>query len=197
MAYLTVAQANSHMGLTDQDDDALISALIDRAQEVIDAHFGRSFEAAADSTRYFDSERDIDPDDPDVLFLDEDLCAITSITMGDGDVLTAGEYTTLPVNRTPWYGLRLLPSANIVWEENTNGDTEKAITIVGKWAYSATADNGIVHLTAELVTQLYRGREATGDLNRTIVSGGVVIKPAELSTAAQLVWHSPRYKRIV
>lgn len=177
MAYTTTALLKTYLGITGSGDDTLLTALIARAQAVIDSHCRRTFEASGDTTRYFDAERDVDGV---TLFLDEDLCAITSITNGDGDVLTASEYTTEPRNRTPYYAIRLLGSSGLYWTVNDSSDAEDAIAIVGKWAYSTSAPDDIVHATLRLAGYLYRQRDNAADLDRPVIAGNATVLPSQL-----------------
>lgn len=180
MAYTATATVKTLLGISDSDDDTLIGTLLAQAQEMIDVYCARTFEASANTSRTFDSDRDVDGA---TLYLDEDLASINSITNGDGDVLTTSEYTTEPRNRTPYYAIRLLPSSGVYWQANsTTKDTEDAITISGKWAYSTSAPAGIVRATEELTVLLYRQRDTSSDLNRTVIAGNATILPAGLSS---------------
>ena len=75
MAYTDKTAVKAYLGIVTTDDDALLDVLIPRAQAIIDAKTGRTFEAASDSVRYF-SDCDVSGA---TLYLDHDLCAITSI----------------------------------------------------------------------------------------------------------------------
>jgi len=92
MSYCTVTDVKTYLNTTTAGDDLLIGDLIDSAQEAIDNYTHRTFEASADTTHYFDDDN-LDGDG-DTLILDGDLCAITSITNGDGDTVTTSDYKT-------------------------------------------------------------------------------------------------------
>ena len=62
MAYTTTAIAKVYLGLTSAADDTLIGTLIVRAQAMIDSYCHRTFEASADTTKYFDMRADTDED---------------------------------------------------------------------------------------------------------------------------------------
>ena len=108
MAYCTVADVTQYLGISSGEDSALIGRLIDAAQQAIDDYCHRTFEASADSTKYVDVHHDIV--DGYTLFIDHvgDLCAITTVTNGDGNEVTSSQYTTQPRNETPYYALRIL-----------------------------------------------------------------------------------------
>lgn len=189
MAYATVAQLKTYMGGFEDADAALdthLTNLIARVQAAIDRYCHRSFEASADSTRYFDAVKDVGHGDGSVddaeamrtLYLDEDLCAITSITNGDGATIASSKYITLPVNRTPWYAIRLRIDSDVAWTYDTT--PEKAIAIVGKWSYSTAAPDDVVHVTLRLTAWIYKQVENyQPGLDRPVVSpDGVMLLPA-------------------
>jgi hypothetical protein len=84
-----------------------------------------------------------------------DLCAITSVTNGDGTAITVSDIQTMPVNTTPYYGLRIDPAVGAFTAGTSTADR---ITVVGKWAYSASAPADIVHAAIRLAAFLYRLR---------------------------------------
>ena len=181
MAYATLLQVQRHLGMTSPTaaDDSLLGTKIAAAQAIITTRVGgRLFEALADSTRYFDSALDVMGS---VLFLDQDLCAITSITNGDGTVITSGQYITEPRNTTPYYAIKLLGSANVTWEPQDDGDTENAITIVGRWAYSQYAPADITQACVEIAAYLWHEKDNTGDLSRPVIAGNATFLPGQLS----------------
>jgi len=180
VAYCTLAQVRSYVGIgsTEIADDVLIAALIVRAQQAIDTYCDRTFEASADSTRYFDVGADTEGR---TLWLDEDLCAITTVTNGDSSstVITSSQYTTIPRNTTPYHGIRILASSAKVWEYQT--DPEGALSVAGKWAYSTTAPADITHACIRLTAFLYRQKDTNVDADRPILTdAGVTIMPASL-----------------
>ena len=76
MSYVTVAEVKTYLNVTGTTDDALLAQLIDSAQKAIETHTGRVFESTADATHYFTVGEDTDAK---LLFLDADLCQITSM----------------------------------------------------------------------------------------------------------------------
>lgn len=155
--YCTTEQVKAYLGNSTTDDDALLDALIPRAQAGLDRHWHRTFEATSDTTRYFDAARDTDGL---LLYLDEDLASITTITNGDGTTITSAQYTTEPRNFTPYHAIRLLSSTGLIWEYDSNNDSEDAIAITGRWAWSVTADSDIEHLCIRYVGWLYRQKDS-------------------------------------
>lgn len=182
MAYATLTQVKNYLGIEDTKDDALIAWCIEQAQALIDAVCHRTFEASADSTRKFDSVRDVYGL---TLILDKDLCAITSITNGDSTTITSSQYVTEPRNDTPYWSIRLLSSAGLVWECNaTTGDSENAISITGRWAYSVTAPSIVSRLCIIAAAAAYRQREGQNPIGDTVVvEGGLQLRTPKDITA--------------
>lgn len=169
MAYTDKTALKIYLGISASDDDTLLDALILRAQAIIDAQCGRTFEALADSTRYFDACAI----HGDMLYLDGDLCAITTVTNGDSAAIAGTEYTAQPRNVTPWFALRMKAQSAVGW----NG-TDGEIAIVGKWAYATAAPATIVQACTRLAAYLYRQKDNHADLDRATVVGNMTILPA-------------------
>ena len=169
--YCTNNEVKAYLGISGTTDDALIASLITAAQVQIDTFCHRTFEAASDSTRYFNAVSDRDGL---VLWLDADLCSITTVTNGDGVAVTSSEYTTIPKNETPYNRLKLLVSAGKSWTFTT--DPDDAIIIVGKWAYSVTAPADVGQACKRLAGFMYRQKDQQM-FDVTVVEGGTRVTP--------------------
>lgn len=191
MAYATLTELKQYLGISASGDDGLLGDMLTRAQAIIEAGTGRVFEAAADTTRYFDPLINVDNS---ALYLDEDLAAISAITNGDAaqTTITSSQYVTEPRNQTPYYAVRLLDSANLSWEYSE--DPQNAISISGKWAYSETAPADIVQATVRLAAFLYRQKESNADVDRTMqLPDGSMVLPSSLPRDVLAIIY--RYKR--
>lgn len=160
MAYASIAQLRAYLGIDVNDDDPLMESLLTRAQSAIDQHVHRTFEATADSTKYFDAERDTSEH---YMVLDWtpyglDLCQITTITNGDGTTVAGSAYVTNPRNYAPWYGVRFKLNSGLYWTYDQ--DPENAISITGRWAYSVTAPADIVQATIRMAAYMYRQKDS-------------------------------------
>lgn len=160
MAYTTAADLKTYLGITASTDDTLLTALIARAQKAIDMRCARIFEASGDTTRYFDAVRDTDGY---YLYFDEDICAITTITNNldngtGGVIVTSSQYVTMPRNTTPYYGVELKSSAGISWDYTS--DSQSAISVAGRWAYSTSAPADIVMACTRWAAYMYRQKDA-------------------------------------
>lgn len=175
MAYTDTTTLKRYLGISGSGDDTLLGECITRAQAIIDDYTQRTFEASGDTSRTFDALTDVRGD---ILWLDEDLVQITSITNGDGVVVASDEYTTQPRNRTPYYAIRLLASSGKSW--TYEDDHEDAIAIVGRWAWSLTPPAAVVQATVRLAAYLWHQKDTANDLDRAVVVGNSTLLPGEL-----------------
>ena len=176
MAYVTPKEVREYLGIN--RPDALFADFISQAQAAIDAYCDRTFEATADSTRYFNAVgKHITCQS---LFVSDfhDLCAITEIVNGDGETVAADTYTTYPKTltaQTPVYHqIKLLSNAVSSW--TYTDDYENAIAITGRWSYSVTAPEAIKLATLRYVSFLYRQKDAPLQ-DVTAIEQGAVIRP--------------------
>lgn len=179
MAYTSVSEVKSYVGLTVADDDALLATLVAAAQQTIDRYCNRVFEASADMTRYFHAIDSLDKRNARILHLDGDLCAITSVVNGDGATVPATDYVTLPTNYAPYFALELTRETGTAW---TFDDTpEKAIAVTGRWAFSTTAPADVAYAALRLTAWMYRQRDTQTDADRPMMSdSGAMIMPLRL-----------------
>lgn len=175
MAYTTTALLKTYLGISGSGDDTLLGDIITRAQAMIDSYCRRTFEAAADTTRNFDPTTDVVNQ---TLWLDEDLCAITTVTNGDSTTIASSEYVTEPRNKTPYHGLTIKASSTAYWTYSTTH--ENSISIEGKWAYSTSAPDDIVHATIRLAAYLYRQKDNVSDIGGAAVVGDATLLPVDL-----------------
>lgn len=170
MAYTTTAQVKEYLNITGAGDDALIARLITAAQSAIDQYCNQPFEATADTTRYFD---DLDLNGS-TLYLDYPLVSVTTITNGDGEAVESDDYKLQPRNRPPYH--RIITINDGSWYASE----EDEISITGRWAYSLTAPADIVQACIRLTSFLYRQRDTSADLDRTVITEGVTLLPGAL-----------------
>jgi hypothetical protein len=183
--YATLDQLKTYVGATDTTDDLLLTDCLTRAQAMIDSATSRRFEAAADSTRTFDGVVDVSRGGR-TLWLDGDLCALTSITNGDGGSVTPVQVVSEPRNSTPYYALTLKASSGLVWTYET--DPEDAISVTGRWAYSVTPPADIEQACIRLAAWLYRQKDSSADLDRPVVSAdGATLMPAQVPADVQAI----------
>lgn len=185
MAYTDNTAVKTYLGISGSGDDALLTTLIAGAQDAIDLYYLRTFEASANTTRYFDAVRAVHGRR---LLLDRDLCAINSITNGDGTTVTSDQYTTYPRNDTPYYAIDILGSSGINW--TFDEDPEGAIAISGKWAYSTSAPAAVVHLCKWLASVIYRGKDNVLSTGDTPIAAAVEILAGDLPPDIRIMMSS-------
>lgn len=191
LAYATVAQLKTYLGYgTTTTDDTLLSNIIDRACKWIDARTGRTFKATADSTRYFDAVADVDGR---TLTLDGDLCAITAVVNGDSSTISAADYVTEPRNITPYWGITIKTSSSINWTYSTA--PENAISVTGRWAFSTTPPDDIVHATIRMAAWIYRQKDAQTFDTLAEPAAGVITVPQGMPRDVAQILDRPPYKR--
>ena len=172
MAYTTLADCKAYMGITETNDDTLITALITRAQKIIDEYTGRIFEAET-TTKYFNHD---DVEGRNLYLFGYDLLTVTTLTNGDGTTIASANYRLEPRNETPKWIIRL--DEDTTWEFD---DSDDEISVAGTWGYSATAPANIAHACIRLVTFLYRQKDTSSDIDRPLVTGdGVTIMPSNI-----------------
>ena len=110
----------------DTTDDSVILDLLEQASRYIDRETARNFYPIVD-TRHYDMPRDSD------LWLRKDLLEVTTLTNGDGTVIT--DYILRPADDTPYYILSLRDSSNVSWAVNTAGSRQQVITLLGIWGF--------------------------------------------------------------
>jgi uncharacterized phiE125 gp8 family phage protein len=184
MAYATLAQLKAYLGVQKSTDDELLGAVLDRATAVIEKRLGFSFAASGDTIKTFSVIDDIDPRCGRLLLFRSWLAAAPTLvqTDADGDNLTIPSTDYILVDRTvgpPYYGIKLKDSSPYVWEYTY--DHEEGIKVTGKWGWSTTPPDDIVHACVRLGSFMYRQKETGGEADRAaILSDGTMLLPAEI-----------------
>lgn len=159
------ADAGTAVGLTDAGsgthtitkaitDNDLLSDLLDEAQKYIESRTGKIFESTT-ATRYYRQPAV----DGTILYLDEDLLTITTLTEGDesGTEIPSTEYWLLPRNEGPPYRrIELKANSDYSWDWTTDGE----ISVEGTWGFSTTAPHDIRRATIILAAYLYRQKDS-------------------------------------
>ena len=150
MAYATVAELKTYLGISGTADDALLSDLLDRATAAIEAYTGRSFSATTETRTY-----GVEDIDDNALLLDGWLLSVTSVTDGSGDAIPSGGYILLPRNAGRYYAVRL--KSDYDWECT---DEDDEVSIAGTWGWSASPPADIIHACIRLAAYYYRQKDA-------------------------------------
>jgi hypothetical protein len=211
MAYATLQQLKRRLDIASNEtrDDDILAEFLAEAQNTIDLATDRTFEAPSDTTRRFDAVQYQDYlysmnrmytmysyenyADSRVLWFDKyDICQITQIRNGDGTIVSASDYVTLPIDITPYFGVRLKLDANVTWTWDNSPDA--AIEVTGRWAYSVTAPLAIRNATLRLAMHFYRQKDNSYEVSETLTTNAL-IQIDDLPRSVQKV--IMYYKRVV
>lgn len=177
--YTSWAAVKTYLDISGTGDDALGALLVNRVTDAIDRYCRRQFRAVT-ATRTFDV-----PDD-DVLWLDEDLLSITTLTNGDDVAIASTSYVLLPKNIYPKYAIKLKENTSTVWEGSTTTDYQ-AISVAGSWGYSTTPPDDIVQAAVRWTAWLYRQRDGVFGQSGTTGRVGVLDVPQSLPEDIELL----------
>ena len=115
---------------TDTTDDSTINEIIEGVSRFIDAETGRTFYPRVQS-RVFDAPRGTKDDR--VLWLDDDLLEVLSVTNGDDTTVSSSDYNTFPFNDYPKSWLKFKQAISTIWEVDSNGNSESVIDVNAFW----------------------------------------------------------------
>ena len=176
--YCTLAEYKDYASVssTNATDDAVIEDIIEGVSRSIDTVTGRTFYARTE-THYYDT-----PQGRDLVIDDDDLLTITTLTNGDGTVITSTYYKLLPLNKTPKNIIRLTSNSPYLWSLGTNGDSTGAITVLGTWGLFSTVTDDIKEVCKFEASAEYKRRFGENANNTaTVTPAGVVITPKGFS----------------
>lgn len=185
---------------TESNDDSFIEEIIERSSRYIDTATQRHFYAQT-ATKYLD----LPVPASRKLNLPDDLLTVTTLTNGDGVVLTTADYYLHPRNEIAKYAVVLKESSVYSWQPDADSNTENAITLVGTWGYvsqAATDDQSAIVLeavklaTIGLAMNVYKSRAGVStDGVAEVTAAGLVITPRDVpATTAHFI---KMYKRVL
>lgn len=183
--YATLTRLRSAIGLADSDttDNALLARFIRAASGMMSAHCHRTFHPYV-ATHSFDYGEDAYAY---ALEVHDDLLEVTTLTNGDGVVVTAGQYVLSPRNVYPKWRLELKKSSGVTFTYSS--DMESAITLSGVWGYheeyptcwqaASTLNGAIVSITA---TSVPVAAGTAYDLNQYVLCDSEQMKVTAIAT---------------
>lgn len=152
--YKAYVVARGQTASTDAADDGVIQDLLNAASRYIDLQSRRQFYPHYETVLY-----DIPADR--VLYFDDDILQVVTLTNGDSTVIASTEYV-LEGKKPPYWKLSLRKNSNITWETPTaNDNTEQVISLYG------------IHGTHDEYTQ--RGWAAVGTLDEAVINTTTLI----------------------
>lgn len=129
--YCTIANVKMALDITGNQYDTqltrivtAVSRWIDEKCEIVDKGFAQD----TDATRYFDPQHV----DGKSLWIDMPLLTVTTLTNGDGTVISSSDYRLWPYNSTIKREIRLKSSVDWIF------DADELISVEGKWGYSTS-----------------------------------------------------------
>ena len=188
MSYIELEDLRLYLGDKGGIDNSLLESAIEDAQTYIESQTNRVFEAI-DETRYYTHD-DLYPNTR-TLRVDRDLLSVTTLTNGDtaATVILPTSYTLLPRNDVPPYHyIELTDASNVQWEQ----DTDRWITVLGKWGYSVDAPYDIKRAALVLAAYFYKQKDSQIFDTTAIPGAGVITIPQGIPTTVTRIIE--RYK---
>jgi len=168
---ILAAEARVACGLESDDDtdDTNVEYKLLAAYQAIQAYTGRDFYISGDTSRKFRANAV----DGLYLWLDKDLCSLTSVANGDGSdtAVDTGSLVLIPENDGPPYDCIWWPNG-AGWQ--IAGDTEY-ITVTGKWGYSETLPAIIRGALLDLTGHYYNLKDSSATEVVRLPNGSEVI----------------------
>lgn len=190
MAYATLADLKTELGVTETTDDNQLRDKINDAEAYINGETNRAFEAAT-ATRYYGSDAR-DAYDSSILHIDEDLLSITALSNGDASstLIVAASYWLLNRNDgPPYHGIQLTDASGVTWEWDTDG----WVTLAGTWGYATDVMDDIRRATIRLAAYYYRNKDSqVFDVTAMPEQGVIAIPKGVPVDVIQII---KRYKR--
>lgn len=163
--YSTTRGLSSSNITADTNDDSIMSDMLQGISRWIDDQCHRTFYPRVE-TRLFDYPED------EILFLDDDLLSLTTLTNGDSTVITSTQYLLYPKNSYPKQWVKILPSTSLAWEPTDDGDVESAISILGWWGFH----NNFTQRAWSIAGTLGAAMSDTTTASLTMTTGHTVLK---------------------
>ena len=113
-------------------DDGIIEDIIEGVSRYFDEYTGRTFYPRYETRRFTVPHGQ---NDNSILFVDDDLLEVVTITNGDATSLASTEYYLKPHNFSPAYALQMIETSNYNWEPTSAGAYTNAIQIAAWWGF--------------------------------------------------------------
>ena len=133
-SYATLAEFKAHITpprqtlQIDTTDDKEIESILEAASRRVDDMIGRVFYPYVQTYAY-------DAPVENLIWFGADLLSLTTLTNGNGTVLTSTDYVLMPANLYPKHSIKLRDTSAYYWEMNSAGSIEQVITALGFWGY--------------------------------------------------------------
>ncbi len=182
MAIATVSEIKEYKGITGSGDDKNLKDLIPRCESWLNRECRRILYTEIDTTRYMDAVG-LHIEGASFHLSDfGDICQITSVTNGDGEVLTVNtHYAQYPREITfdcpTFHTLKMLGSGGKAW--TYTGDMEQSISVTGRWAYytDTTVPDDVKQMVMRLVLYALKVRDTDAFETIVIPDAGIIQAP--------------------
>lgn len=178
MAYPTQAELGVYVGVSDATSQ---TQCLNAAIDFVVRHCNRQFVNYTGTYQF--AKKNIVKNGRRLMFF-RDCISVTTLTNGDGSVITGTYYRKLlnavfadPVNAS-FYGVELLPTSSYSFVESTIG----YVSVLGSWGYDGANQppNAIFMAILMIGAQLYRARSGGGGQVTQVQPSGVVLAGVDL-----------------
>lgn len=166
--YTTVTKAKTYSDITANASDGLLLDMIRQASREIEDITNRWFFPRV-ATQLYDTPRSMD------LLLNNDLLEVTTLTNGDGTVITSADYKLYDLNAWPKRKITLLP-IHFIWQRDTFGNPNGAITLLGIFGFHDDYPNAWVDVGSTITAAITTAGQASGTVTPGTLNPGDLVK---------------------
>lgn len=163
--YMTPRGLSSSNITADTNDDSIMESMLQGISRWIDDQTHRTFYPRIETRKY-------DLPEEEVLFLDDDLLSLTTLTNGDATEITSSQYVLYPKNAQPKQWVKILGSSSVMWQATSAGDNESAISVLGLWGFN----NNYTQRGWSIAGTLGAAITTTNGLTLTMTAGHTVLQ---------------------
>jgi hypothetical protein len=170
MSYATLADFKSYISemtggiqsTYSAAENTVLQQFLDQADAEIESYTNRSFGQGANNHTHYYTVNDISDD---TLYLDADLVSVTTLTNGDGTVISSSDYWLLPMNASvtgqngydgSFWGIKLKSTHQ--WQTPTDG----RISLNGRWGFMQGVPVDVVRCAMRIAYWYWTKRNQTG-----------------------------------
>lgn len=190
MSYPILDDIKEYLGIEREDDDYLLTVLLERAIKVFESITDRVFVCEEDTTKVFEVfDRGVVSNRKFILY--DDLCSITSLEI-NGTVLDPSKYKA--IDSAPYTSINLYASSPLYFINYSSTSDPTEFEITGKWAYSETCPNDVYGAIVRLTAWLYHQKDNAADYDRPVAFSNTL--QLSVGLPSDIVEISKIYKRL-
>lgn len=188
--YCSLENLRLALNVQGTENDSQLGRLITACSRWVDEYCEvdpDSFAQEEEASRYY--FRDQIDYSRNALYLDHPLLSLTTLTNGDGVVISASDYRLWPLNKGAKLEIRLKSTA--YW----NFDSDGIIRVDGIWGWSTEAPGPVVEATLMLATWMHqRYQDGMADASANLELGQ--IRYAKAIPPSVIAWLQPWKDRV-